>query len=206
MPDFKLEEEYWRKGALVAGVDEAGRGALAGPVVAAAAVLPIYFTDFFGLDDSKKLSPAKRAKLEIDIKFRAVDFFCATVDNLEIDSINILKASIKAMRIAILSLRHPPAQALIDGNRFEECGVEYRTIIGGDGVSCSIAAASILAKTARDGFMIEVADKQYPEYGFAKHKGYAVKSHFTAIDKYGVCPLHRKTFLKKYFSRQLELF
>ncbi len=191
--------------AAIAGVDEAGRGCLAGPVTAAAVILKREFS-VPGIDDSKKLSPRKREKLFELIAENSLAMSVAFVDNETIDKINILNAAMLAMKRAIEKLDVRPNFALVDGNRLPSINVPAKAIIGGDAKSLSIAAASIAAKVSRDKWMIEVADKLYPRYGFASHKGYAAKSHFAALDKYGECPLHRKSFLRKYYARKNSLF
>jgi ribonuclease HII len=176
-----------------AGCDEAGRGCLAGPVVAAAVILPKNFKHSV-LNDSKKLSQKKRALLKDEIMNSAVAWKVAFVDNKEIDEMNILRASIKAMHIAIEGLEKEPQFLLIDGNRFYPFkNIKFRTIIKGDGLFFSIAAASVLAKTFRDEFM-EKIHEEFPEYGWDKNKGYPTSFHREAIIKYGITPYHRKTF------------
>ena len=189
------EQQYTENGSLtVAGVDEAGRGPLAGPVFAAAVILP-FGTEIDGLNDSKKLSEAKREKLFDIITDKAVAYGIASASEKEIDGINILEATFLAMNRALKQIEGSFDLALIDGNRNK--GIEYPsvTVIKGDALCASIAAASILAKVSRDRFMYTMAEK-YPQYGFEKHKGYGTKLHYENIAKYGVCPIHRKTFLK----------
>ena len=189
------EQQYTENGSLtVAGVDEAGRGPLAGPVYAAAVILP-FGTEIEGLNDSKKLSEAKREKLFDIITDKAVAYGIASASEKEIDGINILEATFLAMNRALKQIEGSFDLALIDGNRNK--GIEYPsvTVIKGDALCADIAAASILAKVSRDRFMYTMADK-YPQYGFEKHKGYGTKLHYENIAKYGVCPIHRKTFLK----------
>lgn len=176
----------------VCGVDEAGRGPLAGPVFAAAVILPRGI-ELEGVDDSKKLSPKKRAFLFELIQKRAVTYCIAAASEREIDSLNILEASMLAMRRAVEGLSRVPALALVDGNRDPRLGIETRMIIGGDGLSASIAAASILAKVARDGYM-ERLSALYPQYMFEQHKGYPTKLHYELIAKYGPCEAHRRSF------------
>ncbi|HNW56764.1 MAG TPA: ribonuclease HII [Bacteroidales bacterium] len=176
-----------------AGCDEAGRGCLAGPVVAAAVILPKSYSHPV-LNDSKKLSERQRASLKDEIMKSAVAWHVAFVNNNEIDETNILKASIKAMHIAIEGLKTVPEFLLIDGNRFYPYKkIPYETIIKGDGIYFSIAAASVLAKTFRDEYM-EKLDNEFPEYGWKKNKGYPTTFHRAAIMKYGITPYHRKTF------------
>ena len=189
------EQQYTENGSLtVAGVDEAGRGPLAGPVFAAAVILP-FGTEIDGLNDSKKLSEAKREKLFDIITDKAVAYGIASASEKEIDGINILEATFLAMNRALKQIEGSFDLALIDGNRNK--GIEYPsvTVIKGDALCADIAAASILAKVSRDRFMYTMAEK-YPQYGFEKHKGYGTKLHYENIAKYGVCPIYRKTFLK----------
>jgi len=177
---------------LVAGIDEAGRGPLAGPVVAAAVILdpqrPVR-----GLADSKVLSPERREVLAIRIRERAIAWStgCAEVD--EIDTINILQATMLAMCRAVAALPFPPEEALVDGNRCPDLSCRVRAIIKGDRDVKSISAASIIAKTTRDAMLREL-DKLYPVYGFAQHKGYGTPEHLAALDKHGPCPIHRRSF------------
>jgi ribonuclease HII len=176
-----------------AGCDEAGRGCLAGPVVAAAVMLPKNFRHPV-LDDSKKLTPKQRALLKDEIIKSAIAWKVAFVDNNEIDKMNILRASIKAMHIAIEGLEKEPQFLLIDGNKFYPYKtINYKTIIKGDGIFFSIAAASVLAKTFRDEFM-EKIHNEFPEYGWNKNKGYPTSFHRAAIMKHGITPYHRKSF------------
>lgn len=205
-PSFDFEAKLWDEYTLVAGVDEAGRGCLAGPVVAAAVVFPKGGIDDFGINDSKKLSPEAREGLYDIITEQAVSYAAAQVDNKEIDKINILRASLKAMHIAVGNLSAKPDFLLIDGNRFFGNGIPFNTIVKGDGKSISIAAASIIAKVTRDRLMAGEIHELYPQYGFASHKGYATKAHFDAIREHGPCPLHRKSFLRKFFEREDTLF
>jgi ribonuclease HII len=182
--------------AVVCGVDEAGRGPLAGPVYAAAAILPEE-PQIAGLNDSKKLSPKRREALFEQIVEHAVSFCIAEASVEEIDTMNILQASLLAMRRAVEGLDVPPDLVLTDGNQDPGFGLATRTVIGGDGVSASIAAASILAKVARDRYMLEL-DARYPAYNFAKHKGYGTQLHYEMLELHGPCPEHRKTFLRKW--------
>jgi ribonuclease HII len=176
-----------------AGCDEAGRGCLAGPVVAAAVILPKKFKHPI-LNDSKKLTANQRDVLKDEIIKSAIAWNVAFVDNNEIDKMNILRASIKAMHIAIEGLKHEPQFLLIDGNRFYPYKtIRYKTIIKGDGIFFSIAAASVLAKTFRDEFMLKIHN-EFPEYGWNKNKGYPTSSHRAAIIKHGITPYHRKSF------------
>ena len=180
---------------IICGCDEAGRGPLAGPVFAAAVILP-YGIDIPALNDSKQLTEKQRDKLFDTITRVAVDYAVAIASVEEIEDINILNASMLAMRRAVGMLKIKPDHALIDGNIARGFNVSARPVIKGDALSPSIAAASILAKVSRDRYCLEM-DKTYPEYGFAKHKGYATKYHREAILKHGPSPVHRKSFLKK---------
>lgn len=184
---------------IICGVDEAGRGPLAGDVYAAACILSPNI-EIDGLNDSKKISEKKREKLYPIIKEKALACCVATASVEEIDSLNILNATFLAMRRAVEGLKIKPDFALIDGNRIKDMIVPCETIIGGDGKSASIAAASILAKVERDRYMIELS-KKYPQYCFEKHKGYGTKLHYEMLDKYGVSEIHRKSFLKKYLGK-----
>jgi len=176
---------------LAAGVDEAGRGPLAGPVVAAAVILPAGCID--GLDDSKKLSPERREALAGLIRERALAWGLGRAEPEEIDRLNILQASLLAMRRAVASLRPAPALLLVDGNRDPRCGIPARTVVGGDGRLAPIAAASILAKVHRDREMAAL-DARYPGYGFARHKGYPTAAHLQALAALGASPVHRRSF------------
>ncbi len=183
-----------------AGVDEAGRGPLAGPVYAAAVILPEDFV-IEGLDDSKKISEKKRYELRKIIEDQALDYAVASVSNEEIDKINILNATYKAMHLAISKLKIKPQHLIIDGNRFKPyLDIPFDCIVKGDGKYASIAAASILAKTYRDDFMIKIA-KEYPQYGWESNKGYGTKKHIEAIERYGITSYHRKSFLSKYIYK-----
>ena len=181
--------------AIVCGCDEAGRGPLAGPVFAVAVILPDGMV-IEGLNDSKKLSEKKREELYDEIRAKCIDCAVAHAEVYEIEAINILNASMLAMRRAIALLRVKPELALIDGNVARDFTIPAKPVIKGDGKCPSIAAASILAKVERDRFCREL-DGFYPEYGFAAHKGYATKAHIAAIRKYGPCPAHRISFLRK---------
>lgn len=183
---------------LICGVDEAGRGPLAGPVCAAAVILPPGL-EIPGLNDSKKLTDKKRRELYDVITAQAVSYGIAFASEQEIDEINILQATFLAMERAIQKLSPQPELALIDGNRTKDFGLPVRTIVKGDSLSASIAAASILAKVTRDRLMEEY-DAQYPQYGFAVHKGYGTKRHYKALREFGPSPIHRKTFLKKFYE------
>lgn len=198
---WAIEHECAAEGyRLICGVDEAGRGPLAGPVCAAAVILPMD-AEIPGLNDSKKLSDKRRRELFPVIQQTAVAYGIAMASHEEIDEINILQATFLAMGRAIEALGVHPDLALIDGNRAGDFGLPVRTVVGGDGLSASIAAASILAKVTRDDFMLEMA-KVYPQYGFDVHKGYGTKAHYAALDAFGCCPIHRQCFLKKYHERK----
>ena len=198
---WEIQNGYAAEGyQVICGVDEAGRGPLAGPVCAAAVILPPGF-EIPGLNDSKQLTDKKRRELFPVIQEEAIAWGIAMVDEKVIDEINILNATFRAMREAIEALSVKPDLALIDGNRVSDFGVEAVPIVKGDARVASIAAASILAKVARDDYM-ERMDEVYPEYGFAVHKGYGTKRHYAAVDQYGLCPIHRKTFFKKYFEQK----
>lgn len=183
---------------LICGVDEAGRGPLAGPVCAAAVILPKGLV-ILGLNDSKKLSDKRRRELFPIIQQEAVSFGIAFASQEEIDEINILQATFLAMRRAMEQLNPQPEFALIDGNRETDFGVPCKTVIKGDSLSANIAAASVLAKVTRDNWMMEAAEK-YPGYGFEIHKGYGTKAHYAALEKLGPCPIHRRSFLKKLYG------
>jgi len=191
------EKEAYSKGIrLVAGVDEAGRGPLAGPVVAASVILPegIFIE---GLNDSKKLSPKKRDALFEIIEEKALSYAVGIVDEKYIDETNILIATKKAMSIAVESLKLKPELLLIDAVKLDSVDIDQISIVKGDTLSISIAAASIIAKVTRDR-LIDEMDKEYPLYGFKKHKGYGTKEHINAIKKFGICPIHRVSFTKKF--------
>lgn len=203
---WTYEREQWEKGlATLCGVDEAGAGPLAGPVYAAAVILPRE-ADIPGLNDSKKLTEKKREALFDIITAQAVAYSVQRVEAAEIDEMDILNARMLAMARAIDGLAVRPDLCLIDGNR--DHGSRYAiqaphiTIVGGDGKSASIAAASILAKVSRDRYVSTELEGQYPQYQFAKHKGYGTKLHYEMLDQYGPCPQHRRTFLKKWEQRK----
>ncbi len=177
---------------LVAGVDEAGRGPLAGPVVAAAVILDPAVR-IVGLDDSKRLSPQRRAELELEIRERAAGYAVARADVDVIDAIDILQATMQAMREAVARLDPAPDLVLVDGNRCPDVPCPVRAVVGGDATVAAIGAASILAKVARDREMIEM-DRRYPEYGFARHKGYGTRVHRDALLRLGPSPIHRLSF------------
>ena len=192
--DGCFEEGY----QIICGVDEAGRGPLAGPVVAAAVILP-HHAEIPGLNDSKKLSDKRRRELFPVIKERAVAYGIGIATHEEIDEINILQATYLAMERALGQLSVKPDLALIDGNRAKDFGLPVRTVVKGDSLSASIAAASVLAKVTRDDMMLELAET-YPGYGFEIHKGYGTKAHYAALTELGACPIHRMTFLKKFYG------
>lgn len=194
--DFEFEKQALGRGfKCVCGVDEAGRGPLAGPVYAAAVILPVD-CEIEGLNDSKKLTEKKRDELFEIIKEKAVDYSVASASVEEIEEINILQATFLAMKRAVGSLEVKPDIALVDGNRKPGLDIAESTLVKGDARCPSIAAASILAKVSRDRYMLEL-DRQYPEYQFPKHKGYGTKLHYEMIEKYGISPVHRRSFLKK---------
>ncbi len=198
---LKYEREAKESGFnVVCGIDEAGRGSLAGPVCAAAVILPDGCI-IDGVNDSKKLTEKKREQLFDVIKETAIAYSVATADEKEIDEINILNATYLAMNRAFQGLKVKPDAALVDGNRDPDLGVPTRTVVKGDANSMSIAAASILAKVTRDRLMLEM-DRKYPEYQFAKHKGYGTKLHYEMLDKYGASEIHRMTFLRKYYENK----
>ena len=180
---------------LVCGIDEAGRGPLAGPVCAAAVILPRDWEPD-GLNDSKKLSPERREALYEEIIRNSQAWSVAFASEQEIDEVNILQATFLAMRRALAGLTAAPDFALVDGNRDPLLGIPTRCEVKGDGRYACIAAASILAKVSRDRLMDEM-DALYPQYGFLRHKGYPTKAHYEALAKYGPCPIHRRSFLKK---------
>lgn len=222
---FEYEKTAFPTAHVVCGTDEAGRGPLAGPVYAAAVILDTENTDeefLKKLDDSKKLSEKKRDELEILIKQNALSYCIAYSTVEEIEETDILSASLHAMRKAIDGLyidrvsskevlekldiaeiggrAIKPDAVIVDGNQSRDFQIPAKAVIGGDGKSFSIAAASILAKVARDRYCYDVLDKEYPAYSFAKHKGYGTKAHYKAVDKYGLCPEHRRSFFKKYYE------
>ena len=195
MLNYQLEKEYIAKGySRICGVDEAGRGPLCGPVVAAACILPVD-AEIPHLNDSKKLTPKVRDQVFDIIREKAVAYSIASASVEEIDRLNILEATLLAMRRAIAGLPVPPDYALIDGNISRDFPIPVTAVIHGDGISPSIAAASILAKVTRDRMCLEL-DKEYPEYGIAVHKGYGTKMHMEALRQYGPSPIHRKQFIR----------
>lgn len=198
---WQIEREFFAQGIqLICGVDEAGRGPLAGPVCAVAVILPAEL-EIPGLDDSKKLSDKRRRELFPIIKEKAVCYGIGLADHNEVDQINILQATYLAMERAISQLGVKPELALIDGNRTKDFGIPVKTVIHGDSLSANIAAASILAKVTRDDIMLQYA-QEYPAYSFDIHKGYGTKAHYEAIASNGICPIHRKTFLKKIYGTE----
>ena len=198
---WEFEHKHYAEGfKFICGVDEAGRGPLAGPVCAAAVILPADI-EIPGLNDSKKLSDKKRRELFPVICEKAVAYGIAFADHKEIDEINILQATYLAMERAMAALAVKPDFALIDGNRAKDFGLPLETVVGGDGRSASIAAASVLAKVTRDDYMVKMAE-EYPGYGFDIHKGYGTKAHYGALQELGPCPIHRMTFLKKLYGTE----
>ena len=198
---WEIEQSHFEKGVkIICGVDEAGRGPLAGPVCAAAVILPAN-AEIPGLNDSKKLSDKKRRELYPIIKEQAIAYGIAFADHHEIDDINILQATYLAMERAINQLSVKPELALIDGNRAKDFGIPVQTVVHGDSLSASIAAASVLAKVTRDDYMLKMAE-EYPGYDFEIHKGYGTKAHYAALTKLGVSPIHRMSFLKKFYGEK----
>lgn len=196
---WEIENTCFAEGyKIICGVDEAGRGPLAGPVCAAAVILPPN-AEIPGLNDSKKLTDKKRRELMPVIKETALAYGIAFADEKEIDEINILQATYAAMHRAIEQLQIKPDLALVDGNRAGDFGLPVKTVVKGDSLSASIAAASILAKVTRDDLMLELAEK-YPQYGFEIHKGYGTKAHYAALTEHGPSEIHRMTFLKKFYG------
>lgn len=197
---YEFENEYHSKGYnVICGVDEAGRGPLAGPVYAAAVILPEGLENL-GINDSKKISEKKREQIFDTIIANAVAYGIGSATEKEIDEINILNATFLAMKRAVDNMGVKPDLILVDGNRKPNTGIDEVTIVKGDAKSISIAAASILAKVSRDRYMRELAEK-YPEYEFERHKGYGTKLHYEKIEQYGILPDHRKTFLKRILNK-----
>lgn len=199
---YEFDKEIKNKNGieLLCGVDEAGRGPLAGDVYAAAVI----FSDnviIEGINDSKKLSEKKREALFDEIKEKALAYCIATASVSEIEDINILNAAMLAMKRAVEGLNVTPEIVLIDGNKTPDISAKAISVVKGDAKSQSVAAASILAKVARDRYMKDM-DKKYPEYQFSKHKGYGTKLHYEMVDKYGLCDIHRPSFFKKYFEKK----
>ncbi len=198
---WAIENGFFEKGIMtICGVDEAGRGPLAGPVCAAAVILPAGL-EIPGLTDSKKLTDKKRRELMPVIKEKALAYGIAFASHGEIDEINILQATFLAMERALDQLSVKPELALIDGNRQKDFGIKVETVVKGDSLSANIAAASVLAKVTRDDYMLEMA-QMYPEYGFEIHKGYGTKAHYEALRQFGPCPIHRMTFLRKFYGEK----
>ena len=196
---WEIEDELYASGVqIICGVDEAGRGPLAGPVCAAAVILPPHL-EIPGLNDSKKLTDKRRRELYPLIKEKALAYGIAFADHKEIDEINILQATYLAMERALAQLSIKPDIALIDGNRAKDFGIPVKTVVKGDSLSANIAAASVLAKVTRDDVMLEMAES-FPQYGFEVHKGYGTKAHYEALAECGPCPIHRMTFLKKLYG------
>ena len=198
---WSIESRHFADGIkLICGVDEAGRGPLAGPVSAAAVILPPH-VDIPGLNDSKKLTDKRRRELFPIIKEQAIAYGIGLASHEEIDRINILQATYLAMERALAQLEVEPELALIDGNRAKDFGLPVETVVKGDSLSASIAAASVLAKVTRDDLMLEAAEA-FPQYQFDVHKGYGTKAHYEALRTYGPCPIHRMTFLKKFYGEK----
>ncbi len=198
---WEIEDSFYAQGVqVICGVDEAGRGPLAGPVCAAAVILPPHL-EISGLTDSKKLSDKKRRELFPIIQEHAIAWGIGMASEKEIDEINILQATFLAMQRALDQLNVKPDLALIDGNREKDFGIPVKTVVKGDSLSMNIAAASILAKVARDDLMVKQAET-YPQYGFEIHKGYGTKAHYAALTEHGPSPIHRMTFLKKFYGEK----
>lgn len=198
---WEIEHRYMDQGLnLICGVDEAGRGPLAGPVCAAAVILPADI-EIPGLNDSKKLTDKRRRELYPVIKECAIAYGIAFADENEIDEINILQATFRAMERAVAQLATRPDFVLVDGNKLPQLDIPGEAIVQGDSRSASIAAASILAKVTRDDVMLQLA-QTYPQYGFDIHKGYGTKAHYEALRSHGACPAHRTSFLKKFYGNE----
>lgn len=198
---WEIEDSVYKEGfQAICGVDEAGRGPLAGPVCAAAVILPPHL-EIPGLTDSKKLTDKKRRELFPIIQENAIAYGIGYATEQEIDEINILQATFLAMQRAIDQLDGKADFALIDGNREKDFGLPVKTVVKGDSLSANIAAASVLAKVSRDNIMVELAEK-YPQYGFDIHKGYGTKGHYAALREYGHSPIHRMSFLKKFYGEK----
>jgi ribonuclease HII len=194
---LKMENKLWKEGLThIAGIDEAGRGPLAGPVVAAAVVFKSNQNYIRGIRDSKAMTRRNRQLLKRIIEENAVSWGVGVIHQMEIDRINILQATLRAMLLAVKNLSVQPDYLLVDGNRAPDSCIPHETVIRGDSLSMSIAAASIIAKVTRDNLMIKYHD-QYPQYGFNRHMGYATRKHVQAIRKHGFCPLHRRSFKPK---------
>lgn len=200
---WEFEEKAWQNGySAVCGVDEAGRGPLAGPVCAAAVILPAGIV-IDGLNDSKKLTEKKREALFDVITENAISWSVSLVDETVIDEINILQATYRAMQQAVEGLPRPADFVYVDGNRSEGLTLPHECVVSGDARIPSIAAASIIAKVTRDRLMRDFAER-YPAYGFEKHKGYGSRAHYAALLEHGPCPIHRRTFLKKFYEKHPE--
>ena len=200
---WECEEKAWQNGySAVCGVDEAGRGPLAGPVCAAAVILPAGIV-IDGLNDSKKLTEKKREALFDVITENAISWSVSLVDETVIDEINILQATYRAMQQAVEGLPRPADFVYVDGNRSEGLSLPHECVVSGDARIPSIAAASIIAKVTRDRLMRDFAVR-YPVYGFEKHKGYGSRAHYAALLEHGPCPIHRRTFLKKFYEKHPE--
>ena len=198
---WEIEDSFYAQGVkVICGVDEAGRGPLAGPVCAAAVILPEHL-EIPGLTDSKKLTDKKRRELFPIIKEQAIAYGIGLASQQEIDEINILQATFLAMQRALDQLAVKPDLALIDGNREKDFGIPVKTVVKGDSLSMNIAAASILAKVTRDDLMVQLAE-EYPQYGFEIHKGYGTKAHYAALTEHGASPIHRMSFLKKFYGEK----
>ncbi len=198
---WQIEDSFYAQGIqTLCGVDEAGRGPLAGPVCAAAVILPPHL-DIPGLNDSKKLSDKKRRELAPLIREQALAWGVGFASEQEIDEINILQATFRAMKRALDQLSLRPELALIDGNRETDFGIPVQTVVKGDSLSANIAAASVLAKVSRDDVMLALA-QEYPQYGFDIHKGYGTRAHYAALEQYGPCPIHRRTFLRSFYGNK----
>ena len=198
---WEIEDGFFAEGIeIICGVDEAGRGPLAGPVCAAAVILPPHI-EIPGLNDSKKLTDKRRRELMPVIKEKAIAWGVGFASHQEIDEINILQATFLAMERAIENMHVRPDLALIDGNREKDFGIPVKTVVKGDSRSASIAAASVIAKVTRDDLMLIEAEK-YPAYGFEIHKGYGTKAHYEALRNHGPSPIHRMTFLKKFYGEK----
>ena len=196
---WQIEDSLYEQGiGVICGVDEAGRGPLAGPVCAAAVILPPHL-DIPGLDDSKKLTDKRRRELMPIIKEQAIAYGIGFASHEEIDEINILQATFLAMERALEQLQGKADFALIDGNREKDFGLPVKTVVKGDSLSANIAAASVLAKVTRDDLMEAMAE-EYPQYGFEIHKGYGTKAHYAALTQHGPSPIHRMSFLKKFYA------
>jgi len=196
---WKIEDTVYEKGfSAICGIDEAGRGPLAGPVCAAAVILPKHL-ELPGLNDSKKLTDKQRRELFPIIKEKALAYGIGLADHKEIDEINILQATFLAMKRAVEQLEGKADFLLVDGNRLTDFGYPAMSVVKGDSLSANIAAASILAKVTRDDIMDTMAE-EYPQYGFLAHKGYGTKAHYDALREYGPSPIHRMTFLRKFYG------